>query len=203
MAETVAYRFSLRLILTCHLRQVLVGAKRRPPRHMLPNAAWPERWVPPPPTRGIRATARPVPQDSAEVWNSNSKRVVLHNYCGWAYYLVTGFDVDGVGLTLVLSNRSVHTVHDIRPDRSLEDGGQRKSVAGWRRIARHKDVDLRTRRLHQKALSAQAKIFAQGKGRKFHRSIHHVLQSRLSPNEREIEKKHGTDKHFAGMGCLP
>ena len=29
---------------------------------------WPERWVPPPPTRGIRATARPVPQDSAEVW---------------------------------------------------------------------------------------------------------------------------------------
>ncbi len=28
---------------------------------------WPERWVPPPPTRGIRATARPVPQDSAEV----------------------------------------------------------------------------------------------------------------------------------------
>lgn len=28
----------------------------------------PDRWVPPPPTRGIRATARPVPQDSALVW---------------------------------------------------------------------------------------------------------------------------------------
>merc|ERR1712231_23371 len=38
-----------------------------PPRHILPKAAWPDRWVPPPRTRGIRATARPVPQDSAEV----------------------------------------------------------------------------------------------------------------------------------------
>lgn len=40
----------------------------RPPRHMLPNAPWPERLVPPPLTRGIRATARPVPHDSADVW---------------------------------------------------------------------------------------------------------------------------------------
>ena len=32
------------------------------------GSTWPERCVPPPPTRGIRATARPVPQDSAEVW---------------------------------------------------------------------------------------------------------------------------------------
>lgn len=39
----------------------------RPPRHMLPNAPCPARWVPPPWTRGIRDTARPVPQDSAEV----------------------------------------------------------------------------------------------------------------------------------------
>ena len=33
-----------------------------------PKAPWPDRWVPPPRTRGIRATARPVPQDSALVW---------------------------------------------------------------------------------------------------------------------------------------
>jgi hypothetical protein len=32
----------------------------RPERHMFPKAAWPARWVPPPETRGIRATARPV-----------------------------------------------------------------------------------------------------------------------------------------------
>jgi len=75
---------------------------------------------------------------------------------------VTGFDVDGVGLTLVLGNCSVDAVHDIRPDWGFEDGGQRKSAAGRRRAARHKDVDLRTRRLHQKALSAQARIFTQG-----------------------------------------
>uniref|UniRef100_A0A0A9FGU4 60S ribosomal protein L4 n=1 Tax=Arundo donax TaxID=35708 RepID=A0A0A9FGU4_ARUDO len=35
---------------------------------MLPKAPWPARWVPPPGTRGIRDTARPVPQDSADVW---------------------------------------------------------------------------------------------------------------------------------------
>ena len=46
-----------------HLRQTRLGANMRPPRHMLLNAAWPERFVPPPGTRGIRATARPVPQD--------------------------------------------------------------------------------------------------------------------------------------------
>jgi hypothetical protein len=54
--------------LTCHLRQVLVGVNIRPPQHMFPKAPWPERWVPLPPTRGICATAWPVPQDSALVW---------------------------------------------------------------------------------------------------------------------------------------
>jgi hypothetical protein len=44
----------------CHLRQTLVGANVRPPRHMLPKA--------PCPARGIRETARPVPQDLADVW---------------------------------------------------------------------------------------------------------------------------------------
>jgi len=34
---------------------------------MLPKAACPARCVPPPETRGIRATARPVPHDSALV----------------------------------------------------------------------------------------------------------------------------------------
>ena len=33
-----------------------------------PYAPWPDRWVPPPLTLGIRATARPVPHDSALVW---------------------------------------------------------------------------------------------------------------------------------------
>ena len=32
----------------------------------------PDLWVPPPLTRGIRATARPVPQDSALVWDGKS-----------------------------------------------------------------------------------------------------------------------------------
>jgi hypothetical protein len=42
----------------CHLRQILVGANMRPLQHMLSNAPWPTRWVPPPGTRGIRDTAR-------------------------------------------------------------------------------------------------------------------------------------------------
>ena len=68
------------------MRQTLVGANIRPDRHWLPNAARQARCVPPPETRGIRATARPdiflvlrtlpsfsnilyipVPQDSADV----------------------------------------------------------------------------------------------------------------------------------------
>ena len=68
MAEHIAYLRWLMLILRCQRRQVLVGANMRPPRHMLPNAPCPERWVPPPRTRGILATARPVPHDSADVW---------------------------------------------------------------------------------------------------------------------------------------
>jgi len=46
----------------------LVGEYMCPPRHMLPKAPWPARCVPPPGTRGIRDTARPVPHDSAAVW---------------------------------------------------------------------------------------------------------------------------------------
>ena len=38
----------------------------RPPLHMLANAPLPDLFVPPPDTRGIRDTARPVPHDSAE-----------------------------------------------------------------------------------------------------------------------------------------
>ena len=67
MAEATAYLRSFRLTLRCHLRQTFVGANMRPERHMLPKAPWPERCVPPPWTRGIRDTARPVPQDSADV----------------------------------------------------------------------------------------------------------------------------------------
>lgn len=68
MAEHMAYLFWATETFLCQRRQVLVGANMCPPRHMLPKAPWPERWVPPPLTRGILATARPVPHDSAEVW---------------------------------------------------------------------------------------------------------------------------------------
>merc|ERR1719409_2688405 len=68
IADATAYRRWVRLTFRCHLRHGLVGENIRPPRHMLPKAAWPERWVPPPWTRGIRETARPVPHDCAEVW---------------------------------------------------------------------------------------------------------------------------------------
>mmetsp|Transcript_19336 Transcript_19336/g.61646 ORF Transcript_19336/g.61646 Transcript_19336/m.61646 type:complete len:200 (+) Transcript_19336:750-1349(+) len=65
IAEHAAYRFCVTLIFACHLRHVLVGANMRPPRHMLPYAPWPERCVPPPCTRGMRDTARPVPHEDA------------------------------------------------------------------------------------------------------------------------------------------
>merc|ERR1719473_2401338 len=67
-AVATAWRFMVTLTRRCHLRQILVGLNMPPPRHMFPNAACPARWVPPPGTRGIRATARPVPHDSAAVW---------------------------------------------------------------------------------------------------------------------------------------
>mmetsp|Transcript_13766 Transcript_13766/g.39155 ORF Transcript_13766/g.39155 Transcript_13766/m.39155 type:complete len:243 (+) Transcript_13766:322-1050(+) len=66
-AEQTATRRWFRLVLRLQLRHTLVGANMRPPRHMFPKAPWPARCVPPPETRGIRATARPVPQDSADV----------------------------------------------------------------------------------------------------------------------------------------
>lgn len=68
IAEHKAYLFWFTFIFLCHLRQVFVGANIRPPRHMFPNAPCPDLWVPPPRTRGIRATALPVPHDSALVW---------------------------------------------------------------------------------------------------------------------------------------
>ena len=64
----MANLFCVTLTFLCHLLHVLVGANIRPPLHMLPKAPCPDLWVPPPRTRGIRATARPVPHDSALVW---------------------------------------------------------------------------------------------------------------------------------------
>lgn len=64
-AETTAYRFWLMLIFLCQRLHTFVGENIRPPRHMFPKAPCPARCVPPPGTRGIRDTARPVPQDSA------------------------------------------------------------------------------------------------------------------------------------------
>ncbi|KAL2464007.1 60S ribosomal protein L4 [Forsythia ovata] len=68
IAETTSCRFWVTFTVLCHRRQILVGANMRPPRHILSKAPCPARWVPPPRTRGVRDTARPVPQDSAEVW---------------------------------------------------------------------------------------------------------------------------------------
>lgn len=66
MAVAMANFFCLMFDLLCHLLQILMGANILPFLHMFPKAAWPDRLVPEPPTRGIRATARPVPHDSAE-----------------------------------------------------------------------------------------------------------------------------------------
>jgi hypothetical protein len=63
---------------------------------------------------------------------------------------MTGFDIDGVGLTLVLRDRRVNAVDDVRSNGGLEDGGKGESVARGRRAAGGEDVDLRTGRLHQK-----------------------------------------------------
>mmetsp|Transcript_44779 Transcript_44779/g.126653 ORF Transcript_44779/g.126653 Transcript_44779/m.126653 type:complete len:200 (+) Transcript_44779:122-721(+) len=66
-AETTACRFWVMFTCLCQRLQIFVGLNMPPPRAWLPKAAWPARWVPPPGTRGIRDTARPVPQDSAAV----------------------------------------------------------------------------------------------------------------------------------------
>ena len=66
-ADETAYLRWFTLIFRCHLLQIFVGPNILPPLHIFPKAPCPEREVPPPGTRGIRATARPVPQDSAGV----------------------------------------------------------------------------------------------------------------------------------------
>ena len=82
-ADATAYRFWLRFTFRCHRRHTFVGANMRPPRHMLPKAPWPARWVPPPGTRGIRDTARPVPHDSADVCMPASNFTAY----GWRWFL--------------------------------------------------------------------------------------------------------------------
>lgn len=64
-AAATACLFYLLLTLRCHLLHVFKGANILPFLHMLPKAAYPDLWVPDPPTLGILATALPVPQDSA------------------------------------------------------------------------------------------------------------------------------------------
>jgi len=65
-AEATACLFCLRLTFLCHLLHVFNGANILPFLHWLPKAAYPALWVPDPLTLGIRATALPVPHDSAE-----------------------------------------------------------------------------------------------------------------------------------------
>jgi hypothetical protein len=64
-AEATACLLWTRLTFLCHLLHVVLALNILPPLHMLPKAPCPDLWVPDPPTLGIRATALPVPQDSA------------------------------------------------------------------------------------------------------------------------------------------
>ena len=65
IAVAAAWRFCVTFTLRCHRRHVFVGANIPPPRHMLPKAPAEPMCVPDPLIRGIRDTARPVPQDAA------------------------------------------------------------------------------------------------------------------------------------------
>jgi hypothetical protein len=58
----------------------------------------------------------------------------------------------------------VDAVDDIRSNGGLEDSGERKHVARWRRAAGGKYVDLRTGRLQQNVVSMLN--FVQGKEKK-------------------------------------
>lgn len=95
-----------------------------------PKAPWPERWVPPPLTRGIRATALPVPQDSALVWwpktHITHNLYCVHNtlikrllYAKYIYALTCQF-TDCIRLAVVLAHVGVHKIHHIRANRGLE-----------------------------------------------------------------------------------
>merc|ERR1719396_182725 len=84
-ADTTAWRFWVTFTRLCHRLHVFVGLNIPPPRHMLPKAPCPDRWVPPPGARGTRATARPVPQDSAAV----SYPTLAPTEMGWRLFLDT------------------------------------------------------------------------------------------------------------------
>ena len=87
---------------------------------------WPERWVPEPPTRGIRATARPVPQDSAEVWwpaFSLTAYACLLFFARLSSSEERGFaNVHKMKRTLQIL--TVDLLHDIKTDGSGEDRGE-------------------------------------------------------------------------------
>lgn len=69
VTESVAnYTITARIInVKVYIKKVIIESMYNE-KDTFPKAPWPERWVPPPLTRGIRATALPVPQDSALVW---------------------------------------------------------------------------------------------------------------------------------------
>jgi hypothetical protein len=86
---------------------------------------WPERWVPPPPTRGIRATARPVPQDSALVW---WPAFSLTAYACRLFLAMLSVRINQLGVLTDMSNLAltVHLLDDIEPDGSGQNCWKRK-----------------------------------------------------------------------------
>lgn len=80
-AVAAACLFYLILTLLCHLLHTLIGVDILPFLHWLPNAAYPDLCVPDPETLGIRATALPVPHDSALCY------IPAYGLTAWAYLL--------------------------------------------------------------------------------------------------------------------
>ena len=83
-------------------------------------------------------------------------------------HLMTSFDGDGVGLTLVFGDGGVDAVHDVRANRGFEDCGERDCCAIRGGSTGSEDVDLRTG-----GLLLLARNLTQIFSRKFHRCIHH------------------------------
>ena len=165
MTCVVAY-FWPRLIFWCHFLQTLVGANIRPERHWLPNAAWPARWVPPPETRGIRATARPVQwrlvfRCQMVQWCPDSTR---HTSTPWlCRCLFTSFFAHSIRLPFVLcdtgmnlpiwclwaehkeESSTISLLDDIGTDWRRKNGGERVSFPAGLAIRRG-NGDCGTRR---------------------------------------------------------
>ena len=128
----------------------------RPPRHMLPKAPWPARWVPPPGTRGIRDTARPAP--------------------GLGGGLVTGLAEDGVRLAVVFL---FFRVLEVTIGRAGRTGGG--SATGSGRGARRRRGDERVGRRGARRTPAREARAACGEGGMAHRDVPAGRHRKKSP----------------------